>query len=170
LKRVSQPDKKIVQEICALFECHADFEAWTEDTVRRGLGRLAKSDGYALYRSDAQTFAEGIRVSRAAERAEHARHDAKCRGVECSITRDTFQGETLTVIVGTSCSTCGKRRGIGKEQVADAERKVAERLNTTDRDKLIWDTTRAVAKTDASLLPSVVSRKYVNKAWRSCPG
>ena len=48
LEATSPPDGKITVDILEAFSGYADFELWLKDTVTRGLGRKAKSGGYAF--------------------------------------------------------------------------------------------------------------------------
>jgi hypothetical protein len=67
------PDRKITRDILQAFadaagpvQGGADFEAWLNDTVSRGLGRKAESTRYGLYLADAKTEAQNLVTQRAA--------------------------------------------------------------------------------------------------------
>jgi hypothetical protein len=73
LEATSPPDGKITVDILEVFSGYADFELWLKDTVTRGLGRKAKSGGYAFYLADARREVPRVALARRRMDAEAAR-------------------------------------------------------------------------------------------------
>ena len=73
LDATSPPDGKITVDILEAFRGYADFELWLKDTVTRGLGRKAKSAGYAFYLADARREVPRVALARRRMDAEAAR-------------------------------------------------------------------------------------------------
>lgn len=70
---VKLPDRTITERILGTFQDSADFTAWLEDTIRRGLARQARDPRWGLYLTDAKMRAEDIAIAR--QKAEKQRRD-----------------------------------------------------------------------------------------------
>jgi hypothetical protein len=92
------PDRKILGQILAEFLDASDFQEWLSDTETRELGAKAKSNGWALYLTDAKNWCEANRSKREAaqreRREEETRREARKRAMETPVP----VAEAVTVI------------------------------------------------------------------------
>jgi hypothetical protein len=77
VEQVDAPDRLITIKILKLFSDFADAEKWIEGTVRRALGRKAKSALWGLWEEDARNQETQIRLDREAAEAGQALLQAK---------------------------------------------------------------------------------------------
>lgn len=71
---VGLPDRAITIQILKVFSDHADFVAWLEGSVHRGVARKAKSATWGLYLTDARNQVEDLKFKREAhEKQERVR-------------------------------------------------------------------------------------------------
>jgi hypothetical protein len=89
LAATKAPDRPITVQILEAFSDYADFMAWLESTVRRGVARKAKSCTWGLYLTDARNQAEDLRLKR--EVAEKRRIDGE-------IARERQQAEEAAAV------------------------------------------------------------------------